>query len=437
MSVAGGRASRHACAALAACVLCALIAALPAAGASADSGPRPAITLPAGGLTALPTSEAVTLLGEAPLGSGGVALSSLEPAVLTKLLFERLGIGAFVGVGGAQGLTRASVEHAIEAALAELAGEHEEFEELLSDDGLAIYLDDQLEETYEESAAGKKAGAAEFEEAAEAVLGQPPEQAIERGLGSVSINELLSLLLAEASEPNRVAEALFAAAEPTSLAELLGSPLSGEPFAQSSVAEAATAIGISEAELAGKLGQSRADLSAGRLVLSRALANGQALGVFDATDGLAFGLIGKAAEGGGGTSEPPAEPAGGAAPPPGAAGSGTPAPAVTTPASSTPVATADTSEPSPFAIVGHSVRGSVVTLVLQIPAPGLLTVRGGDLRPLTRTLTRAGRLSIRVGASAAGLAALRKHHRLSVRVQASLRPAGAASSTRTISVKLT
>jgi hypothetical protein len=429
VSPIGRRAISHACAALAACVPCMLLAALPAAGADAEDGPRPAIvTLPSGGITALPAGEIVTLLGEAPLGSGGIALGTLEPAVLAKLLFERPGISAFVGVGGAQGLTSARVEHAIEAALAELVGENEELKELLGEDDLSIDLEEQLEEAYEASAAGKKAGAPEFEEAAEEVLKRTPGAAIDEGLESLNLDELLGLLFAKAHEPARLAAALFATTEQEPLDELLGSPLGGDPFAQSSVAEAATAIGISEAELAAKLGQSGADLT-GRIVLSTPLANTRALGVFDATDGLAFGLIGKAAEPGAGSAP--------THPPPGETGGGTPGPTVTTPANQTPVAAPDRTEPAPFAILGHSVRGSVITLVLRIPAPGVLTLRGSGLRSVTRTLTRAGRLSIRIDASRAGIAALRKHHRLSVKVQASLRPTGAAISTRTISVKLT
>ena len=366
------------CAALAACALCPL-AALPAAGADAEGGPRPAtVALPAGGVTALPAGEVLTLLGEAPLGSGGVALSTLEPAVLAKLLFERPGISAFAGVAGLGGSK--GVEHTIEAALAEIVGENEELDELLGEGELSIDLEEQLEATYEASAGRKKAGAPEFEEAAEEVLKRTPEAAIDEGLESLDLTNCSALLVANAHEPARLTAALFAAAEQESLEELLGSPLSGEPFAQSSVTEAATAIGISEAELAAKLGQSGADLPAGRIVLSSALANGQALGVFDATDGLAFALIGKATEsGGGGESEPPAEAGGGsapAAPPPGATGSGTPTPTVTTPANSTPVATPDRTEPLPFAILGHSVRGSFVTLILRIPAPGVLSYTG-------------------------------------------------------------
>jgi len=418
----------HLHAALAACVLCLLLGALPDAAANADPGPpADTVALPAGGLTALATGELVTLLGEAPLGSG-VALSALEPAVLAKLLFERPGISAFAAVTGLGG--GIGVEHTIEAAFVEMAGEGDELEELLGERDFSLDLEEQLEATYEASAAGKKAGAPEFEEAAEAVLMRTPAAAIDEGLKSLDLDELLGLLLAKAHEPSRLAGALFAAVEPTPLEELLGSPLSAGPFAQSTVAEAATAIGISEAQLVGELGES-GELAAGRIVLSRALANGQALGVFDATDGLAFGLIGKAPATGGGKTEP----GGGALPAPVTAGTGT---VTTTNTVTAPPASPTTTPPpaAPFAIVAHSARGSVVTLVLEIPAAGVLTVHGRGLRSLTRTITHATRLSIRLGASPAGIATLRRHHRLSVSVLASLRLAGGAVTTRTIRVKL-
>jgi hypothetical protein len=77
-----------------------------------------------------------------------------------------------------------------------------------------------------------------------------------------------------------------------------------------------------------------------------------------------------------------------------------------------------------------------VTLVLQIPAAGKLTLRGNGLKTLARAAASAGRARIRISASSAGLASLHKHGRLKVKLQASFKPSSGSPSSATLAIEL-
>jgi hypothetical protein len=68
-------------------------------------------------------------------------------------------------------------------------------------------------------------------------------------------------------------------------------------------------------------------------------------------------------------------------------------------------------------ILSHRVRGHRVSLSVQAPSAGRLTVGGGQLATVHRRVRKAGRVSISVGLSPAGLRALSRHHPLTVRLQ--------------------
>jgi hypothetical protein len=325
-----------------------------------------------------------------------------------------------------------------------MAQDGEPLEELVGFD-LAIDFEEQLEAVYEASEAP---GAPEsLEEAVEEALGRTPEEAIEEGLQSLTLGELLSSLLGEAAHPGALAGAIFAAAEQEEVQELLGTRLNGEPFEQGTVAEAASAIGVTATELAESVGKTPGELPPGALALDAPLKNGQALGVFAAAKGLAFALIGKAPAPEEEAEEPEGEEtpstSGGTG---GTAGSGTGSgqspTAPTSAVAQGTTATAPAAQASPATgvakvrIVSRRARGSTVTLVLQVPARGTLTLSGKGVKRVRRAISRAGRVTIKLTATRGVAASLRRGRRLTLDLRATFEPVGGARSSATTTARL-
>lgn len=475
LKLAGGRVDRHrvrlasrcchacprlglaaAAAAATAAATALLLGALPAvpanantpAGAHARAGvERATLTVPPGGIGQLSASNLDELLGEAELGSPGVALSALEVPLLAKLLSHLPGIAALATVDGLGG--SAGVEQAMVQAIDELAGEGELVEELVGGFGLALGFEEQLEATYEASARAHETGAPEtLEEAVEEALGRSPEEAIDEGLESLTLGELFSKLIGKAAHPEALAGALFAASDQEGLQEILGTALAGEPFVAATAGEAAAALSITPAELAEKLGKTPPQLPESAVALFAPLHNGQQLGVFAAKQGLAFGLVGEAPpveeepeeaeqeeepDNAGGTG--PVK-SGGSNPPAGPDSSS--APAATAAISSTapggaPAPTQTSAGPAKVRFVAHRVNGAALTLTLAVSGAGRLTVSGHGVSAIHRTLAHARRVSLKLHITRAAAASLHRHHRLKLALRASFVPtAGAPSVTGAI-----
>jgi hypothetical protein len=432
-----------------------LLAALPAAPASAS------VTLPQGGVTQVPTAALDELVAEAETGTFGVQLAALEPTLFAKLLDELPAIASLAsveGLGEAAGV-RAALVHALE----EFTDERQPLGELVGTGSeLATDIEEQLEETFEESGVAEEPGGPEsLEEAVERALGKMPEAVIDEGLSSLSLGELLSKLLTQASDPARLAGRILFAVEAGELEELLGTVPSGEPFTVADVAEAASAVELSSGELAQALGQTSSELPEAALALLTPLQDGRALGVLAGSKGLSFALFGppppppneegpgEGGEGEGEETTPPLEtettpaapaPGGGSAPGSSNAVATTaevPAPSVTTPPSaSSPVPPATTAN-AKIAIVAHKTKGGRVTLTLRIPSAGRLTVGGADLRPVKRSFAGAtARAAITLAPTRAGIGSLQRHGHLRVRLIASFRTAGGVLSTISVTVTL-
>jgi hypothetical protein len=447
---------------LALAVVLAALALLPAAPAAASTRPA-SVSLPAGGFQTVPAESLDELLGEAELGPSGVPLAALEPSLLTRLLAERAGIDRLSTVNGLGGNT---VKHALHQALEEVVSEEELVEELVGEADLAWTFEEKLEEAYEASAAAKQPGAPEFEEAVEQALGASPEEVIIEGLGSITLGELLSELLGEAAQPTRLATDVLAASQQEELEELLGTTPNGEPLTTASAGEVATALGVTPSQLAAKLGKTPMQLpEAARTVLAP-MRDGQVLVLFAAGEGLAFALVGEAPppqeepeEGEEAPEEvqeeptPPDEgastpPAGGSSSPSSNPGTGAGTSASASAASSptnqgTAQSTPSTPAPAPsralapVRILAHKVARGVVTLVVKVPAAGRLTLRGKDLRTVTRTAKAPERLTIRLSASRAGAPALRRHPHQRLTLRATFAPAaGSAPSSASLAFTL-
>jgi hypothetical protein len=447
------------------------LAVIPASASAvgAGVGAKPAsVTVPPGGIAEVPPVQLDELLAQAQLGEEGIPLNALETSLLAKILEERPGISALAsvnGLGGAAGVKRALVK-----AIGEAVEEDDELGELL-EFGLAIDFEEHLEDAFEESGVSEQPGGPEdLEEAVERALGKDPEEVIEEGLGSLTLDELLSRLVREGSHPVRLTGALFRAIEAEELEEVLGTTLSAEPFSRADVAEVAQAIGITPTELAAKLGDTPSELPETAIALLTPLHNGQSLGVFGGLQGLSFGLIGTApppveepeepeeeepeepAE----VEEPTESPAGsssfgetagsgsGATSAGGSAALANPAPALLGSTTQPPSAAAQPPaavqrQGAPAAklkILSHRLDGHTLTIVLQVPAAGRLTVRGKDLRGVHRNVARAEHLTLTTGASVAGAASLREKHRLKVELHASLRTSDGSSASTTLALVL-
>jgi hypothetical protein len=436
-----------------------LLAARPVAPASA------AVTLPQGGVTQAPTAPLDELIGEAETGALGVQLAALEPTLLAKLLDELPAISSLAGVEGLG--EAAGVRHALVEALEEFTEERQPLGELLgAGSELATDIEEQLEETFEESGVAEQAGGPEsLEEAVERTLGKTPEAVIDEGLSSLGLGELLSKLLTRASEPARLAGRIFSAVEQEELEELLGTVPSGEAFTVADVAEAASAVELSPAELAQALGQTTSELPESALALLTPLQDGRALGVFAGSKGLSFALFGpppappgegEGGEGGAGEGEGGSEETGGppemettppAPTPVTAAGPGSsspvattaqaPAPNVAAPPPVGPSAPSSATAVAKLAILAHKTKDGRVTLTLRIPAAGRLTVGGAGLRPVKRSFAGAtARAMTTLTPTRAGLASLQRHGHLRVRLTASFRATGGTASTVALAVTL-
>jgi hypothetical protein len=434
---------------------------LPAAPAAA-SARRSSVSLPPGGFQAVPAESLDELLGEAELGPSGVPLAALEPTLLTGLLVQRPGIDRLSTVNGLGGNT---VKHALRQALEEVVSEEELLEELVGEWDLAWTFEEKLEAAYEASEAAREPGAPEFEEAVEQALGASPEEVIDEGLNSITLGELLSEVLAEATQPTRLASDVLAASEQEELEELLGTTPNGEPPTLASAGEVAAALGVTTAQLAEKLGKQPAQLPETARTVLAPMRDGQLLALFAAGEGLAFAMIGEApAEEPEENEEAPEEPeeepseSGSGSPGPetgsnpsnnsgagSGSGSGANASAASTGAAAQPPAQPASGAPAPapaaasarVQIVGHRLLHGVVTIVVKVPAAGRLTLRGKDLRTVTRTARAPERLTIRLRASRAGASSLRTHAHKRLTLRATFAPAsGGARSSASVAVTL-
>lgn len=153
--------------------------------------------------------------------------------------------------------------------------------------------------------------------------------------------------------------------------------------------------------------------------------------MLEGADGLDLGTLSGGTPGSGSGSS------GGAG---GAGGAGTPG-STTTILSSAPSqspATPGTSAKPTLAkvkILSREVKGDVVTLVVQVPAAGRLLVSGRGVKKLSRRVTKAGRLTLRVVTTKAEDSSLHKHRRrVSLELDASFTPVSGPSSAATIKV---
>jgi hypothetical protein len=400
-----------------------------------------AISLPAGAAATPPVLVSGLKSGEVESVLASTPLEDLSAAQLAKPISELSGLGILSKNG--------SLKQALTETIKELAAKGDTLGQLGESSDVVSELSAQLEEILPEPLLSLL------------LKGNNLSTLLTSGLGSLSSSQLVEGLLTSASEPEReqLIEQILTAAAPE-LQTLLGATLTGEPFETSNVNELASKLGTTTDGFDEDLESTTAEIPPTAMAVTAPLTDGKALTALEGIDGLHLGLLESGLEGagggaggsggapggsGGGSNGSGGGSAGGAGGSggsgTGSSGSGTPGTtiilnAATVPGAATPRATATTAS-AKVRIVSHKVKGHTVTLVVQVPAAGTLTISGGGMRSLRRQAAKAERVTLRLVLSKAGAASLRKHrHRLTIKLDASFRPVSGASSSAATTVKV-
>ena len=88
-------------------------------------------------------------------------------------------------------------------------------------------------------------------------------------------------------------------------------------------------------------------------------------------------------------------------------------------------------------ITKQSVKGSTVTLSVEVPAEGAISVSGSGLRSVKRSVTKSATYTLKLTFTKAGSASLRKHKRLKVKIEVLFTPGTGArsSAAKTVTFK--
>jgi hypothetical protein len=380
--------------------LCALLSAL-LVPAGADAAPRPSAVVPAP-VSALAPGEVEQVLDSVPL-------SDLPSDRVSETLASLPGLGA---------LPKGSLQTGLTEAIEQLAGNGDTLGQLLGSGELASKLQAKLSELLTLQ---------ELTELPSLLGDNSLSSVLDTALGSVGARSVLGQMLASAGDPEQLIEQVLGASDPESLQTLLGSTLTGEPFTTSTEEEVAHSAGTTAEGLASDLDTTSSQLPANAKALTAPLTDGKTLGVLDALDGVDLGVLGTPHEeapagagggsggAGGGGSNGSAGGSGGSG---GAAGGSPTAPDGVTLVVNEPAAQgASAPRQSTVAtlakvkILEHKLRGDVLTLLVQAPAAGRLTIAGKDLRSVSRQTDKAERVTLHAVLTKAALASLRRYRR--------------------------
>jgi hypothetical protein len=406
--------------------VCALLGGLTAPATAGATGITPEVTQPVS-VSALPSGEVEEVLS-------GIPLKDLSTTQLGEVLSQLPGLSALSGE---------SLRHALTNTIEGLEGSNGTLGQLLSSHELVSNLEGQLKHLLSLSELTKL-------ELPLLLKGQNLSGVLTEALGSVGARQVLGGLLASTGDPSQLIEQVLATPSPEKLQALLGSTLAGTPFTTGTVEELASEAGTTSEGLAKDLDTTASQLPASAMALTAPLTDGKTLGVLDALEGLDLGLLGSAPEGSGGGS---GGSGGGGSGGSGGSGSGSsggsggsggssgipggstivvdnlPAQGASTPNSGAKASLAKVK------ILSRKVKGNAVTLVVQTPAAGRVTVKGKSLRSVSEQTDKAERVTLRTVLTKAGVASLRKHdHRLKVKLDVSFERVSGASSAATTTV---
>jgi hypothetical protein len=402
-----------------------LVVSLPAASAQASPAPAtPTVTLP-GEVSGLPSGKVKEALSGIPLGD-------LSATRLGEVLAKLPGLSALPS-GLSQGDLATELANAIEA----LAGEGDTLGQLGNPATLVSKLNlSSLE------------GLLSSDELLGLELaGHSLSSLLTSGLGLPEPDQLLEGLLSSASKPEQLLEQVLADVDSGTLEGLLGTIPTGEPVSKTTVGELASQVGTTDEGLASSLNTTTTELPPSAMALTTPLTNGKTLAVLDGakelnlatlvpSNGGSGGSGGSSGSGGSGGS-------GGTGGPGGDSGDGS----NVTPGGTTVIlnnlpqqssgASAAGAKPAvgKVKIISRKVRGSVVTMVVQVSGAGRLTVAGKGVRSVSEQTSKAERVTVRTALTKAGVASWRKHPRdFKVKLEASFKPIDGASASATSGV---
>jgi hypothetical protein len=407
--------------------LCALVVGLLAPAGACAAGVRPhTVALPS--VTPLPSGEVEDVLAEVPLAD----LSATQLGdVLSKL--PALSI-----------LPTSKSQKALTETIEHLAAEGVTLGELGGSTELIPGLEAHLK------------GLLSLSELLGLLKGQSLTTVLNDALGSLNPSQILGGLGSTSTSPQLIEEAL-AGTSPTKLESLLGSTLTGEPFSKTTVGELASALGMTTEQVAGDLNTTITQLPSTATAMTAPLTDGKTLGVLDALEGLHLGLItnneksgedggtsggsggsGGAGGSGGGTGNPGSGSGGSGGSGDGSSG----APAGTTVVIDSPapqgagVTSSGAKASAKIKLLSKRVRGETVTLVLQVPSAGRLTLTGRGVRSVIEQTDGSEVVALQTVLRKASAASIHKHHgrHLDVELDASFKGVGGQGSSITTRV---
>jgi hypothetical protein len=414
----------------------------------------PAATAQASTATATPT---VTLPGEVSGISSGKVKEALSGIPLDDLSATQLGevLAKLPGLSDLpSGLSQKDLATELTNAIEALAGEGDTLGQL---SGPATLVSKLNLSTLE--------GLLSSNELLSLLLpGHSLSSLLTSGLGSPEPEQLLSGLLNSASKPEQLVEQVLAGIDSGKLEALLGTLPTGEPVSRTTVGELASQVGTTDAGLASSLDTTTGELPASAMALTTPLTDGKTLAVLDGakelnlatlvpSNGGSGGSGGSSGSGGsGGSSGSGGSDGSGSSGSGGSGGTGGPggdsgngsngtAGGTTVIVDNLPPQSDGASAAGAKPVVGkvkiisRKVRGNVVTMVVQIPGAGRLTVAGKDARSVSEQTSTAERVTLRVALTKAGVASARRHPRdFKVKLEASFKPIDGTSSSATSSV---
>jgi hypothetical protein len=286
-------------------------------------------------------------------------------------------------------------------------------------------------------------------------------------LGSLDDRQLVGSLLESTTEPGhaitpeQLLEEILSGVGPEKLKELLGGTLTGEPVTKSNVEELANSVGMTTTDLAEAFDPTAPKtLEGATMALTAPMSNGKTLGALDdALEGVVLGTLsheptsGAGGSGGsGGSSGGSGSGSGGSGGPGGTGGSaggsggsgssGTPTSTTIVnelPSSGSPASTAAVGKgaAAKVKILARRVRRDSITLVLQVPAAGKLTVSGKGMKSQSRQADRGERLTVSTVLTKAAAASLhQRHRRLKIKLEVSFTPVDGVGSKASTTVDL-
>jgi hypothetical protein len=273
-------------------------------------------------------------------------------------------------------------------------------------------------------------------------------------LGSLDDRQLVGSLLESTTEPGhaitpeQLLEEILSGLGPEKLETLLGGTLTGEPVTKSNVEELANSVGMTTTGLAEAFDPTAPKtLEGATMALTAPMSNGKTLGALDdALEGVVLGTLSHEPTSGAGGSGGSGGSSGGSGSGSGSGGSGGPGSADGSGSSGTPTSTTIVNElpssgsPASTAAVGKGaaakvkilarrVRRDSITLVLQVPAAGKLTVSGKGMKSQSRQADRGERLTVSTVLTKAAAAGLhQRRRRLKIKLEVSFIPVGGAGS---------